>query len=100
MRGPLRAGAVYRTRFGVVRVVPELEHEECPVYGKAARNVLPYEITVAERAGRYRAALALVHELLHAADYRAGVPLDHTLLHNIAGIIESEILQKMKGYNA
>lgn len=96
----MRMGDVYRTPFGVVRVVSEMEHEGCPVFGKAARDVLPYEITVAYRAGRFRAALALVHELLHAADYRAGVPLDHTLLHNIAGIIESEILQKMRGYNA
>lgn len=75
-------------------------HEGCPVYGKAMRDVLPYKITVAEDAGRHRAALALVHELLHAADYRVGVPLNHTLLHNIAAIIESDVLQNMEGYRA
>lgn len=97
---PLSIGDVYRTKFGEVRVVSELEHEGCPVFGKALRDVLPYKITVAARAGRHRAELALVHELLHATDYRVGVPLDHTLLHNIAAIIESEVLQKMRGYDA
>lgn len=93
-------GTKVETPHGVVTFVAELEHQECPVFGKVLRDVLPFQITVATKPGRHRAALALVHELLHAADYSVRQTTNHTLLHNIAALIESEVLQKMKGYHA
>lgn len=87
-----------KTDNGQITFVKGLMTDQSVVFGAARTMVMPYEITIALNAGHRRSALALVHELLHATDYVRGKVLEHTMLHNVAAVIESEILQQMKGY--
>lgn len=95
--GFLKEGTL-KTNEGKITFLRGMSSDGQPVFGAACQNVLPYDVKIAIGAGRRRAALALVHELLHCVDYKRGQVMEHTFLHNIAAMIESEIIQKMKGY--